>query len=447
MKISITNPQNDLLIEVNGETVYGKAEQPPPPPNPFEPRPSPIALSTVERGSPFPSSALKKAGDFTRNAYGYMVEQLTDVPTGAQHYYVAPHPINAQRNKLVYTAASGGGLFLRNLETGKTQQIITNDWKTPLSFAWHPKEDALFVTLNQDLYIFNDAANVFVLVQKFDASWTSAPIFLGQTDGNRFVFDYRQQNKVSVGVAWFDRQNNETRMVKGLTLNNAPQGMNLTGASADPSMRWVFTQVNGINPSTLTYVCEWGDNPITESRLMLDPVPEAPQGIVTNHGITTDGMHHRIVSGAIGDPVGYTQGPSGPIWLSAIRSIDLATRRQEDRFVWGPASGFHGAHLSGNENHLLLSTYKVTPPLPDETIQPFNGELILMRKNGLATFEPKYPQPSKVTNPSVIRIGAHGSSGQGYWGQPRASMDRAGKEVVFTSDVSGVLQVYRIHIA
>lgn len=455
------NVDGKAVYPPNGDTKPNPLPIPLPPATPVsftEPEPTSLAMSAFAKVAPLPKGAMKKAGDTYRNAYGYVIEQLTDEPTGAQHFYVHPHPINCAGDKLVFTASQGGGLFHKDLKTGMVTQIITSRNETPTSYAWHPTNpNRLFLAIQQGLYTYDCNPNLHLLARLKDLSvpWTQAPLFLNATDGNRFVFDYRQQSKVSHGVALLDLTasvSGDLRTFQGNTVEGAPLGMNLTGASADTSMQFIFTQVNGSDPSTLTYTCRWHDNPLLDSSLMLPPVPQAPRGIVTNHGCTTSLMHHRICGSAQGDGVGYlpasANDPSGtPRWLSAVRSLELTSGKQEDRFVWHPSNGYGGIHLSGNDDQLLLSTYKETPMLPNEQAEAFNGELVLLDINETAIVEPKYPQPSVVINPPVLRICSHGSSGQGYWGQPRASLAPNGKEAVFTSDVSGTLQVYRVHLA
>ena len=89
MKISITDPQSDLLIEVNGEVIYNKTKQPLP-------------------------------------------QKLTDEPTGAQHYYVAPHPINASspkvRQSVIGTIVSGKN---RNLERRNFRSMTNSKIRYP----------------------------------------------------------------------------------------------------------------------------------------------------------------------------------------------------------------------------------------------------------------------------------------------------------------------------
>lgn len=447
MKLTIEDSK-DLIIIVDGETVYLSDSNPPTPePSPTAPNPTSLAYSTTQKTTDISPPSLINAGAGYRNPYGFSVQKLTNVPTGAQHFYVSPHPINCDGTQLIYTASSGGGMFIQDLVNfGELKQIITRDWVTPTSYHWHPTDpNILFITMGQTLWHYNVNESRFVVVANLSAFPLKAPLFLWTTNGYRFIFTYQQSAKVSVGIVCYNLIDNLTTPYMGTTLINAPTGMNLTGAFATPDMEYIFTQVNGANPSTLTYVCNWGKNPFQDSRLLLDPVPEAPLGIVTGHGCITKDTHHRICGDSQGDGVGYIVPayPDGRTkYLKAVRSHDVPTGKDTDRFIWHPTGDYGGMHLSGNENNLLLSTYKVGPEttVPD----PFNGELILIDSTLEAKLDGSYPQPSTVTNPQVIRIARHFSYDTMYWDQPRASIDPGGREVVFTSRMDGTLQVYRV---
>lgn len=462
MNINITTSTADelsaLQITLNSKKLYPLEGEiiPPVIVNPFEPRPSTLALSSTLPASPLPRDAMKKAGDIFRNEYGYVIEQLTDTSDrgaskGAFHFYSTLHPINCAQNKLVFTSADGGGLFIKDLQSKEIFQIINISNQSPTSYVWHPSnEHMLFVCINQQLFLYDVQKRDLTLWCDASVAWTSAPLFLSNTDGNRFVMHYSQQSKVSLGVALYEQSSRHLRKFKGSTVDNAPKGMNLTGAYSDTSLEFVLTQCNGLYPTSLTFVSRFREDPLIDGKLMLNPVPEAPLGVVTNHNVTSDGFHHRI-GGAVGDPVGALNpkpgDPSGsPRWLHAIRSHDLATKAEEDRFYLHAADGYSGMHLGGNQQYVLLSTYKETPSVPGgiPTPQPqfLQGELVLISLKEKA----KLDLPTRVLNPQVMRIASHGSSGMNYWGQPRASLSASGKEAVFTSDVSGTLQVYRVHL-
>lgn len=405
---------------------------------PVDPKPIPIpALSTTDAPASEPRPKLRLGESYT-NVFGHVVTRLTD--TGAAHFYTDRSPLNADSSLLVYASMGGGQQRMMRVATGEHWAIAeANDARSySPSYWWDSKDpDKLYWAAERGLWSYQPSTKLWTRMAPLLIGVPGYLNIAGYANG-RFLLDLRAQSKDSRGmIMWEARQ--APQVYLGSTIKAAPKGMWFTGGGLSPDGQYVASQVNGLapNPSTLTYISRWDDNPLDSPSPLI-------RGVVTGHGCMGKAAHVRLIYSA--ESAGWLPSEvadGSPNWLASVRLADLSQQGHPFRelFVWPPRR-FQGMHVGCSDTWATLSTYyEGAPPMPEA--KPFSNEIVLVSMTSEATAT---GAPATIKQGEFRRIAFHHSSGATYWAQPHAVESIDGRYVIFTSDMAGQPDVYAVKI-
>jgi len=321
-------------------------------------------------------------------------------------------------NKYLLLDSSEGFLVRHVSDLRQVQGLDTSSWNDP---RWHPTQPHVIIHFDS-----NDDAVVRVQFTDIDTlTTTTAFTFPTQYQYIRVPQSFDEVSHDGRWLAGMLTRNDGASVIFSLDIENGTLGAeipisDLYAGPCQPDPEWGEVEPDwiGVSPLGKYLVVQWvRDGSSDCSGLETFDIQTGEfVGHVTDHhhhgdlGVDSDGATEIFMTTEFSPPFdpngqatvihqlpGPSTGVSPPVWLQSVPWSD------EDHI------SLQGPHGVG-----LVSWGKSSEGSYDA---PFQNELFLQYTDG-----------------SVLRLAHHRSSKCGYWVQPRASISRDGRYVVFASD-------------
>jgi hypothetical protein len=352
---------------------------------------------------------------FTDPAFGTTLRRVSDTSGSGSfetQIYSQLQAFSADNEYLLLTGATGY-IVRRVSDLSLVQGLETAGWNVP---RWHPARPHILVHFdsNEDTTIRLQFTDVDTLET---TTLFAFPPQYQRIRGNQSFDELSDDGKWLAGMV---AQEDGTQVLFSFDLEGGKLGALLplpdlyTGACRpDPQYGQVEPDWVGVSPLGRYLVVQWArGGPVRCGGLETFDI-ETGQfvgRVYDGHqhgdlGLSADGRTETFMTFEIGHPSGFP--------ALGVRELPGTSTVSEPRFV--QVIDWHGSHIScrGPAGVCLVTT---TQNL-DNGYGPFEGELFLQYSDG-----------------RVLRLAHHRSSSCGYWVQPRATISRDGRYVVFASD-------------
>ncbi len=355
---------------------------------------------------------------FVDPVFGTVLRRVSD--TSGQggfetQIYNQLQPFSAD-NQYLLLVGSDGYLVRRVDDLGRVEGLDTSTWNAP---RWHPTVPHTIVHYdsNADTTVRVQYTNVDTLVT------TTAYTFPAQYEYVRVNQSFDELSHDGRWMAGMLTRNDSESVLFSLDLQSGSLGVEISigeiyAGPADPDPQWGEVEPDwvGVSPLGNYMVVQWvRDGDDRASGLEAWDIQTGQHlGHITDHhhhgdlGVDSDGVTEVFMTTAMSSPMD----PNIP--ATAVHRLP-GTDPVSTPVYLQPLDWTDEDHISmQGPNGVGLVSWGTYDGVIDE---PFEDELFLQNTDG-----------------SVQRLVHHRSSKCGYWVQPRASMSRDGRYVVFASD-------------